>query len=516
VTLDLTGRLPDPATARRFLADPDPAKRDRYIDSLFPPLPAPGMRFVADQPFLHRWTYFFDDLFRNGELLEEGINTFHDHIYKSLMLNRPYDSFVRELITATAVSTWSSGAANFIARSHVFEGDGYQMNHEDTADEIAINTARLFLGVSLECISCHDGAGHLEKVNLWLARQKRVSFWRQASFFGKTYISPVFGRSPQFLVDDSRGGYNLTTRSSLRPPRRAGADVTPTFILTEERLPEGVPAREAYARMLTSHAQFARAAVNLFVTELMGQGFIDSPFEFDLARQDPKNPPPAPWTIQPTHPELLDELAAEFRARKYDLRWLMRTIVASRAYQRAIANSPAGHDGYFAARSTRRLSAEMLFDAIDQVAGLTPAYKVTFSDKKVPAILQTRSPQDIDKSDRDLFRILQAFGQCDRYAIEADRKPTMVQAAMMLNDKLIRQRLTVQKEGRLAKLLAAKTEPEKIVEELHLAALSRFPSAKESAAGVALLASQRQASHSQEGAEDLLWVIVNRLDFLFY
>ena len=513
VTLDLTGRLPDPEAARKFLAATEPDKRAKWIDSLFPALPVPGMRSVKDHPFMDRWAYFLNDLFRNGELLEEGINTFYDHVYKTLTLNLPYNEFVSNLITANAVSTWSDGPANFIARSHIFEGDGYQMNHEDTADEIAINTTRLFLGVSLECVSCHDGAHHLEKVNLWLSQRKRAEMWRQASFFGKTFISPVYGRSPQFMVKDSRAGYDLTTRSSLRPPRDKKADITPTFLLTGEKALPGEKPREAYARMLTSHPQFARAAVNLFWAELMGQGIVDGPFDFDLARQDPRNPPPAPWTVQPSHPELLDELAADFRANGYDLRRLMKLIVNSRAYQRAIA-APKGwspnHDNFFARRVTRRLPAEMLFDAVSQVAGLKPGYKITFSDKKVLNILQTRSPQDVDKSDPAMYRALQAFGQCDRYAIEADRKPSMVQAAILLNDKLIRQRLTVQKDSRLEALL--KDAPEgKIVDELYMAALSRTPNGKERAQGVEMIKANRT-----EGAEDLLWTLVNRLDFLFY
>ena len=152
-------------------------------------------------------------------------------------------------------------------------------------------------------------------------------------------------------------------------------------------------------------------------------------------------------------------------------------------------------------------------DAVTQTAGLKPSYKITFSDKKTPSILQTRSPQDIDKSDPAMYRALQAFGQCDRYAIEADRKPTMVQAAILLNDKLIRERLVIQKDSRLESLL--RSDPplpnEKVVEELYLAALSRFPSKAEAAQGVDMI-----QKHRDQGAEDLLWTLVNRLDFLFY
>ena len=516
VYLDLTGKLPDAATARKFLDGQDLGKRSKLVDSLFPPLPVSGMRSLKEAPFLDRWTYFFSDLFRNGQLLEEGINTFYDHIYRSLTLNVPYDEFVRDLITASATSTWADGAANFIARSHIFEGDGYQMNHEDTADEIAINTTKLFLGVNAECVSCHDGAHHLEKVNLWLSQRKRAELWRQASFFGKTLIDPSYGRFPHFQVKDTRKGYDLTTRSSLRPPRTQNADITPTFMLTGERGLPGEPPRQAYARLLTSHPQFARATVNLFWAELMGQGIVDPPFEFDLARQDPKNPPPAPWTIQPTHPELLDALAADFREHNHDLRRLMKLIVTSEAYQRS-AKAPKGwkpeHDSLYARRLIRRMSAEQAWDSIADLVGVPQSIKVTYADKKATRVMQTRSPQDVEKADRGLVKVLQSFGQCDRYAIEATRKPSMVQSAVLMNDKTIRERLKVAKGSRLESLLRA--DPQKsnaeIVDELYYAALARPASDKERDLGVEVLREYRE-----QGAEDLLWVLINRLDFLFY
>lgn len=514
--LDLTGRLPEAEVTRKFLADASPDKRAKAIASLFPPLPVSGMRSVKEAAFLDRWTYFFCDLFRNGQLLEEGINVFYDHIYRSLTLNVPYDEFVRDLLTASATSTWADGAANFVARSHVFEGDGYQMNHEDTADEIAIQTTKLFLGVNAECVSCHDGAHHLEKVNLWLSQRKRAELWRQASFFGKTLIDPSYGRFPHFQVKDTRSGYDLTTRSSLRPPRDRQADVTPTFLLTGERPMAGENYRQAYARMLTGHRQFARATVNLIWAELMGRGIVDPPFEFDLARQDPKNPPPAPWTIQPTHPELLDALADSFRQSGYDLRKLMQMIVSSEAYQRA-AVAPKGwkpgHDALYSRRFVRRMSAEQAWDAIAQVAGVPQSFKVTFADKKALSVMQTRSPQDVEKADRGLIKLLQSFGQCDRYAVAATRRPSMVQAAMLMNDKTVRERVKVAKGGRLERLLRAEPQLSNgaIAEELYLAALSRMPEQEEKR-----LAEEALREYREQGAEDLLWVLINRLDFLFY
>lgn len=516
IYLDLTGRLPEPETARKFLANNDPDKRRKLIRSLFPPLPVTSMRSISTDPFLDRWTYFFNDLFRNGQLLQEGINTFYDYVYKSLLLAVPYDEMVRDMITATAVSTWTNGAANFIARSHVFEGDGYIINHEDTADEIAINTTRLFLGVNLECISCHDGRAHLEKINLWLTRHKRADLYRQASFFGKTFIAPVFGRFPQFMVKDTRRGYELTSRSALRPVRNTKEDVTPTFVLDGARPQSGERDREAYARMITSHPQFARATVNLIWAELMGQGIVDPPLDFDLDRQDPNNPPPAPWTIQPSHPELLDALAADFREHGYNLRRLIRLIVSSRAYQLS-SNYPGkwkdSYESYFARRIVRRLSAEQTWDAVSQVTGNFPTFKVAYADKKVRYISQTHSPQDVERSLPPLYKVLQAFGQCDRYTTEANRRPGMIQSALLLNDKALRERVKTQPGSRLEALLRgdAPKPSEEVVDELFWASLSRPPSREERKIGLELIAEHREA-----GAEDLTWALINRLDFLFY
>lgn len=514
--LDMTGRLPEPATVTKFLADKDPGKRQKLIDSLFPPLPVPGMRSVSEDPFFDRWTYFFCDLFRNGQLLQEGINTFYDYIYKVLTLNVPYDDFVRDMITASAVSTWTNGPANFLARNRVFEGDGYVMNQEDTDDEIAITTGKLFLGINLECISCHDGKGHLEKINLWLAKRKRAEVWRQASFFGKTYISPEFGRFPQFIVKDTRKGYDLTTVSSMRPRRNPKEDITPTFILDGAHPYPGEKERQAFARIITTHPQFARATVNLIWAELMGVGIVDPPFDFDLARQDPANPPPAPWTIQPSHPELLNALAEDFRTHDHDLRRLIRGIVSSKAYQLS-SHYPGqwkdSYESYFARRKVRRLSAEQIWDAISQTNDVFTPINIAYSAKKAKYIMQTHSPQDTDKTNRTLYKVLQAMGQCDRYDAEPSRRPTMSQAALLLNDKLIRDRVTVQKGSRLERLLKSDkpTAAKDLLDDLFLTALSRYPTQKETEIGLAAL-----APNKEQGAEDVLWAMINRLDFLFY
>jgi hypothetical protein len=517
VTLDLTGRLPAPETIRKFLADTDPAKRDRYIDSLFPALPTAGIgrRPSRVGPFLDRWSNFFGDLFRNNEQLREGINSFHDYIYKVLELNVPYNEFVRDMITASAVSTWTTGPANFVARHRVMGGDGYSMvNHEDTADELALWTTRLFLGVDMECVSCHDGKGHLEKINLWLTNRKRPELWRQAAFFRKTYVAPVYGRIPEFRVNDSEKGYDLSTKSIVRTPRYK-TDVHPTFVLTGERyeVAPGETEREAYARMLTSHQQFTRATVNLFWAELMGRGIVDPPLAFDLDRQDPANPPPAPWTVQPTHPELLNALAEDFRKSGYDLRHLMKTITKSSAYQLASyfpGEWKARYDSYFARHEVRRLSAEEFWDAVQDASGLHEEFKVKDLDRKFKYVMEAHFNQDFAASHPKLWNLMQDWGQTDREDPPSDRS-SMVQAASLLNHELVLQRVKVQKGSRLEKLLRAKPDltKEQIADELFLATISRPPEAGERKQAESLL-----QQHGDEGAEDLLWALFNRTDFI--
>ncbi len=127
--------------------------------------------------------------------------------------------------------------------------------------------------------------------------------------------------------------------------------------------------------------------------------------------------------------------------------------------------------------------------------------------------MQAHSPLDISKGEKALADTLQSFGQCDRYSAEADRRATMVQAATLLNDKLLRERIKIQKGSRLEKMLKGekpKPYPE-VVDELFLVALSRLPTEQEKTLGVETL-----REFGEQGAEDLVWALINKLEFLFY
>jgi len=514
VHLDLTGRLPEPEVLRKFLRDPDLNKRDKLIDELMA-TPIIGQIDKPETPFFDRWTYFFGDLFRvTASELGKGRDLFRDYLYLCLLANLPYDQIAKELLTASARSNWLEGPVNFLARDHVDDFNDIQINQEDTYDEIAISTGRIFLGVNLECVACHDGKGHTDKINLSLTRLKREQVWRQGAFFSKLLVDRPYSIGQEMRVMELGKGYDLTSRSVRFLPRHK-LDLEPEFILTGEKPKPGENWREAFARMLTGHPQFARATVNLIWAELMGVGIVEPIFSFDLDRQDPKNPPPASWSLQPSHPELLERLAKDFSDRHFDLRYLIRLIVTSSAYQLAShfdTEWKESYAPYFARRMARRLSAVEICDAISQATGVFDLLPAGGTGKKVKYVMQTYSHEDLNGKELDpLKQLLQFFNQPNRDTLEADRSGSMIQASALLNSKFVKVRVKVQEKGRMYKLL--NQDPplsnEQIIEELFLAFLSRFPQPEERKVGVRTL----QDRHSA-GLEDLAWSLINKPEFV--
>ena len=105
VHLDMTGRIPTGAEARAFVADGDPDKRSKLVD-----------RLVGSVDWRDRWTYWHLDLWRTSQnrVGWAGRNLFHDYVADALLLNQPYDEFVRELLTSEARSNWYVGPASYL------------------------------------------------------------------------------------------------------------------------------------------------------------------------------------------------------------------------------------------------------------------------------------------------------------------------------------------------------------------------------------------------------------------
>ena len=282
VRLDLTGRIPTTHEIREFLADNSPDKRERLIN-----------RLIGSDEFVDKWAYFFMDVLRANGKMGRAHTLFHYVLKESLAADRPYDDLVRSIIAASAKSNYVVAAANPIVREHVegkpgeaAHGDDLSKVHQlDTHDELTILYGKVFLGINFSCISCHDGAAHLEKVNVYLASKKRSDFFQQAAFLGHTRYIPHVEKAEavmgHFAVDDLAPGYDTKGDSMLRNKRLGGPN-TPKFVLTDELPKQGVDPRDELARMLTSSPQFARATVNMYWAKLMGMGIVEPYDEFDL------------------------------------------------------------------------------------------------------------------------------------------------------------------------------------------------------------------------------------------
>lgn len=508
VTLDLTGRIPKPDQVVQFLADPDPTKRVHVIDHL-----------LATPEWTDRWTMWFGDLLKNTvrstQVVRygEGRDAFNRFIRESLSEHKPYNQFVAELITASG-DNFESGPVNFNVGGRVAMGPV-----QDTYDKQWVQVASTFLGLkNFDCLLCHNGVGHLEQVNLWASQVTRAEAWGFAAFFSRTQLR----RYPReqinsFVVEDAgRGGYRLNTDSGNRPPRLPAEGqspiVTPTYFFSGRQAGFQENYRQVLAGEVISDFQFARATVNYIWAHFFGIGIVDPPDAFDLARLDPNNPPPEPWTIQPSHPQLLDELARFFIASNYDLKALMREITNSRVYQLSSryegewnpTNAPL-----LARHLVRRLDSEELHDALVQSSGVPSNLRVRGSLEPIPWAMQL---PDTQSPGGPVGAFLDTFLRGDRDENPRRRDLSVSQALDLMNDPFVLQRVRASNEsGILARFLTSRMNDEGLVKALYLSVLSRYPTGDEVMAAVTLL----QTGNRRQHAEDLLWSLYNKVDFIF-
>lgn len=450
VHLDAIGTLPTPEEVRKYLADPAPGKRARAIDQ------------ALDRPeFIDYWTLKWGDLLKinRDTLNDRGMWSFHNWIRACLRDKKPIDEMVREIITAEG-STFTEGPAN------------YYMTSRGPADW-AETTSQLFLGVRMGCAKCHHHP--FEK-------------WSQADYNGMTNFFTGLGtkRSQEFGLF---GGEQVIYLKSSGGPKPRPLD--------GEVMDHPMDRRIKLAEWLTqpNNPFFARNLVNRFWGYVMGRGLVE-PLD-DLRATNPAS-----------NPELLDALAADFVANKYDLRHLVRTIMNSRAYQLSSkatpGNSPDAANVHYTRFTLRRLSAEPLADALDYATGTQEKYQ------GLP--LGTRAIQLPDSGVRSFF--LEVFGKPARQiTCECERttQPNIAQALHLLNGDFLNKKIANDK-GRLENLLKAKKDLPSIIDEIYLVTLSRPPQPEEIQRALGWI---KTAPTPREGLQDLMWVLLNSREFLF-
>ena len=509
--LDATGRIPQPEELLAFAADRDPQKRDKLIDKL-----------TSGDAFIDRWTYYFEDLFRAGGRMGAGLNLFHYWVKEFVRLDRPYNEVATDLLTQSSKLSHSSPGSMYFSRDFVKAKDDPEtpeaediLNRVDTIDEFTVTYGKVFLGLNLACISCHDGKNHLEKVNLFLTSKKRSEFFAQAAFFGNARQimnwENGYQSTTEFTVDDTAKGYELAQESIVRVPRvhskKPVDPPQPRFLLTGEAAKPGANPRDELARMMTGNIQFRRAFANRIWAELMGFGVVEPVDEFDLDRYRPKGPLPEGFDVQPSNADLLDAMADDFQKHKHSLRHMVRTIMKSSSYQLSSA-FPAEwkpeYASFYARKFVRTLTAPELHDAITLATGRQGSFKL--GGEKVSMAMQMPEP---NSSAGETKQFLKIFGMSNRDDMPKKVGASSLQAMMLMQSRLVTDGVAA-KGGRVEQLLKDVPDDDLFVERLYLATVSRHPSPAE-----VMIAKKELAKDRHKGAQNLQWALINSPEFLF-
>jgi hypothetical protein len=511
VYVDVTGRIPTPEAAQAFLESSDPDKRAKLIDQL-----------INSPAYADQLTTFWANKFKVTRTHESigtlGRNTFYEWLRKSMADDRPYNDFARELIGAAGEVDTVPGT-QFFARWMDVNGP-----IQDSWDDITDKITTTFLGYKTECISCHNGRSHLEKINLFLTRRTRNQFWEMSAFLSRLqfvrWSDDNIGFRPRVIVNDRNYGTYTGSVSPTNPgnrPLRINAKTEPVYLTTGEK-PQSGNWRQEFGRMLTADRQFAKATVNHIWAYLFSHGIVDPPEAWDFERTDPLRPPPGDWPLQNSHPELLERLADFFIANNYQFKPLFRQILNSEAYQLSSTYSgkwdPA-YVKYFARHEARRLSAEELYDSLITATRTEQPMQAAGLNRVLWYANQLPDPNE-PSTDFRIVDFMNNLGRGNWVTIERTSEATILGLLYSMNDTqnvnrtLGNSSAAVSSRSRIFEVDALSPTDEEAIRRMFLATLSRYPSDSE----LAVALRYRNGARAQ-WLSDLQWALVNKLDFIF-
>jgi hypothetical protein len=460
--LDLTGKIPAASEARAFLADPAPDKRQRLVERL---LAGPG--YVA-----HMTTTW------KGLLLPEaGANAFVAYsgtdfdvwLGKRFAEGAGYDKVVREVLTVE-LPRRGEFYDPFNRNGKPSTPFAYAAAKDGKPENLAAGAARLFLGVRIECAQCHDHP---------FARWKREQFWGLAAFFSGVKRE---GNDDFFQVRELPDRREIAIPGSERVIQASFLDGSEPEWKWKEN------PRATLANWITSpkNPYFARAAANRVWSQLFGTGLVDPVDDMDKENA-------------PSHPELLDELARQFAAHDFDLKFLARAITYSDAYGLSSGGYSPGQDDprLFARAAIRGMTPQQLYDSFVQATGLR-------REKDLPFFFLAQSPR------KDFL---------ERFAAQ-DAKPTefqtsILQALTLMNGRLAADATSLERGGTLPAVADSFfLDTAGKVEALYLAALSRPPRPDERERMVEYVDRGGPTLNPKKALSDVFWALLNSAEFV--
>lgn len=452
--LDIAGTLPPPEAITAFLADASPDKRKRAVDAL-----------LASPRYAERWAAYWEEvLIRDGakeKLVDRA--ALRAWLRARFDENAPWDRIVREIVTATGKSSPGGaarerrmaalmGAPQAGAEAKDVNGAvNWFVQYNRSTEDLAGAASRTFMGVQIQCAQCHD-----HKTEKWTT----TDFRRFAAAFARTRVRPVEAKEKGMMrtfevvdVGEAR------VRRKATPEQREIARLAPAALDGTE-LPGEAPLAELAAWMTAQqNPWFAKALVNRMWALLLGHGFVE-PVD-DLRPSNPPRAGPA-----------LAALAADFAANGYDLKRLIRVICSTRAY--GLAAGPPEAEAAWAAFAPRALPAPVLLDAILAATQLDPLLEETLGQKA-------------DALRAGMRKNFQFIFDVDESGESVDFEGTIPQALLLLNGPLVSYGASALAGTTLAKVLAMPGGDEAKIEALYLRALSRRPTAEETAGWIRFL-----------------------------
>jgi hypothetical protein len=471
--LDAVGILPTPQEVAAFVNDATPNKRAKLIDHL-----------LERPEFVDYWSYKWSDLFlvSTHKLPQPAMWSFYRYLRQSVADNKPWDQFASDLLTSNG-SNLQRGGGNFFVL------------HKDVA-ELTESTAVTFLGMSITCARCHNHP--LEK---WTQDQ----YWSMANMFSRVGLKNG-DRVGEVIVQSNVQG------NILHPRRLVPMPPTP---LDGKPIPLDAPSdrRDHFVAWLTApdNPYFAKAIVNRVWKNFMGRGLVEA--EDDLRETNPAS-----------NRELFDDLSKDFIAHRFDVKYLIRQIMNSAAYQRSSKSAPGseGDDRFYSRYLVRRLSGEVILDALSQVSGAPTLYNRIYTGVEGGTATTANYPEGLRAlqlpDSRVASRFLDAFGRPDRQQVcscERQQDSTVSQALMLNNGESLNEKLKSSKSF-VTLWLKDSLNDTKVIEKLFALALSRQPTPSELTKMTALLKEYgNEPAQRREALEDLFWAVLTSREFLF-